>query len=93
MQQPEHAALALAHGVRKRFEQRPLQRDPVGRRVHFVLGKLELAVADIFIGEKFYFLEADNLRTYEYVAVRMRDSEETAEPAEVSVASSTRTCV
>jgi hypothetical protein len=61
MEQAEHAALALAHTVGKRFEQRSLQRDPIRRGVHLVFGKLELAVADVFIGEKLYFLEADDL--------------------------------
>jgi hypothetical protein len=57
----EHAALAFADAEGKRFEQRPLQRDPVRRRVHFVFGELELAVTDVLIREEFYFLEADDL--------------------------------
>ena len=72
MQQPEHSTLPFAHAIRKRFEQRPFQCYPVRRRVHFVFRELELAVADVFVSEKFYFLEADHLRADENVAVRMR---------------------
>ena len=40
--------------------------------MHFVLGEFEFSVANIFIGEEFYFLEADNLRAHQDVTVRMR---------------------
>src|SRR2546427_1369184 len=71
VQQTKHAALALAHRKGKRFEQRTIQRDPVRRRVHFVFGKFELAVADIFVGKEFDFLEADDLGANEDVAMGM----------------------
>src|SRR6267143_2919682 len=72
VQQAEHSALALAHGEGKRFEKRTLKRDPVGSRVHFVFRKFELSVADIFVGEEFYFLEPHDLRADKNIAVRMK---------------------
>src|SRR5882762_1223068 len=71
VQQTKHAALAFTHRKGKRFEQGTLQRDPVRRRVYFVLGEFELAVADIFVGKEFDFLEADDLGANEDVAVGM----------------------
>src|SRR5260370_21076698 len=65
----KHAALAFAHGEGERFKQRALECDPVAGGVHFVFGEFEFAVADIFVGEEFYFLEADDLGADEYVAV------------------------
>src|ERR1700680_2620908 len=72
VQEAKHAALPLAHAIRKRFEQPPFQGDPVRRCLHFVFWKLELAVADVFIREEFYLLEADDWRADENVAVGMR---------------------
>ncbi len=72
VEQPKHATLALVDAVRQRFEQRSFQCDPVRRGVHFVFGELELAVANVLIGEKFYFLEAHDLRADQDVAVRPR---------------------
>ena len=69
VEQAEHAALAIADAKGKRFDQRALQREPERRGVHFVFRQFELAVADIFIGEEFYFLEADHLRAHQHVAV------------------------
>jgi len=43
---------------RKRFQQRPLQRDPVRGRVHFVFRQLQLSRAHVFMREKLDFLEA-----------------------------------
>ena len=40
--------------------------------MHLVFGKLKLAVPNIFISEKFYFLEPYHLRADENVAARMR---------------------
>src|SRR4029077_3274865 len=54
----EHTALAFAHGEGEGFEQRTFQRDPVRGSVHFVFGEFQLAIANIFVGEEFYFLEA-----------------------------------
>ena len=80
----------------QRFEQRALQRDPVRRGVHFVFGEFEFAGADIFVGEEFDFLEADDLRANQHVAVRARRRNfrllfAAREPA--AAISSTRTCV
>jgi hypothetical protein len=37
--------------------------------VHFVLGKLKLAVADVFIREKFYFLKSHYLRSHQHITM------------------------
>ncbi len=62
MEEAEHSRLAFADRVGERFEKPALERDPVRRGVHFVFGELEIAGADIFVGEEFNFLEADDLR-------------------------------
>ena len=72
VEQAEHAALAVAHGKGKRFHERAFERQPERRRVHFVFGQFELSVADVFVGEKFDFLEADHLRSNQHVAVGAR---------------------
>src|SRR5229473_3337589 len=61
VEKAEHAALALADGEGKGFEERAFEGDPVGGGVHFVFGEFEFAVADIFVGEEFDFFEADDL--------------------------------
>ncbi len=71
VEQAKHAALALAHGEGERFKQRAFECDPVRGRVHFVFGEFEFAVADIFVGEEFDFLEADDLGADEDIAMRM----------------------
>ena len=40
--------------------------------MHFVFGEFEFAVADVFVGEEFDFLEADDLGADKDIAVRMR---------------------
>ncbi len=37
--------------------------------MHFVFGKFEFSVAYIFVGEEFYFFEADDLGANENVSV------------------------
>ncbi len=69
MEQAEHAALAIAQRKRQRFDQRTFQRQPKRGRVHFVFRQLEFSIAHIFIGEEFYFLEADDLRAHQHVAM------------------------
>src|SRR6266550_4475472 len=70
----KHPAWALAHGEGERFKQRAFERDPVRGGVHFVFGELEFAVADIFVGEEFDFLEAHDLGADEDIAVGERGS-------------------
>ncbi len=43
VQQAEHAALAVADGKGKRFDQRALEREPERRRVHFVFRQFEFS--------------------------------------------------
>src|ERR1700704_6309747 len=61
VEKAEHAALALADGEGKRFEQGAFESDPVRGCVHFVFGEFEFAIADIFVGEEFDFFEAHDL--------------------------------
>ena len=61
MEKAEHAALAFADGEGKGFEEWAFEGDPVRSGVHFVFGKFEFAVTDIFVGEEFDFLEAHDL--------------------------------
>src|SRR5271163_3179676 len=42
--------------------------------MHLVFWKLQLSSADVFVGEQFYFLEADYLRADQDVAVGMGGS-------------------
>src|SRR5437763_15647290 len=71
MQQSKHARLLFTDGEGQRRQQRPLQRDPIGRGVHFVFRQFELAVTDGFVGEEFDFLESDDLRSNQNVSMRM----------------------
>ena len=72
VKQAEHAVLALAHGKRQRFDERPFEREPERRGVHLVFRQFELARAHIFVGEEFDLLEADDLRADQHVAVAAR---------------------
>ena len=53
VQQAEDAALSFGKREGQAGQQRAPERDPERGGVHFVFGKLELAVADIFVGEEF----------------------------------------
>jgi hypothetical protein len=71
VEKAEHAALALVDAERERFEQRSLESDPIGCSVHFIFGEFELTRTDVFVGEEFDLLEADDLGADEDVAIRM----------------------
>ena len=72
MKQAEDFALAFGKREGEGSEERAIEGDPERGGVHFVFGKLEFAVADVFVGEEFDFLEADHLRTDEDVSVGAR---------------------
>jgi hypothetical protein len=72
VKQTEHSGLAFADGVRKRFQKRAVESQPIGSGVHFVFGEFQSAGTDVFVGEEFYFFEADDLGADENIAVGMR---------------------
>ena len=69
VEQAENSALAVGKREGKGFQQFAIKCDPEGGGVHFVFGEVEFSVAYVFIGEEFYFLEADDLGTDENVSV------------------------
>ncbi len=72
--QPDDAVAPIVGRVRQRAHHRLRDRQPVGRRVHLLLGQIELARPDVFVRVELDLLEPDDPRHHVDFAVRMRDA-------------------
>ena len=69
--QADHAVAPIVAAVRQRRHHRRRDRQPVRRRVHLLLGQIQLARTDVLVGVELDLLEADDARDDVDFAVRL----------------------
>jgi hypothetical protein len=70
--EPDHAVAAIVPPACERRHDGRWDRQPVRRRVHLLLGEIQLTRADVLVGVELDLLEADHTRDDVHFAVRAR---------------------